>query len=52
MLSKYSLTRTDLEDSDSGPEQGVKVFPVAELHVAGVLAELAAEQVHAQDAAK
>jgi hypothetical protein len=42
----------DLEDSDGGPQQRVEVLPITQLHVAGVVAELAAEKVHSQYAEK
>ena len=48
--SSNSSSITHLKDGDRRPEERVKVLPVAEDLVADLLAELATEQVHAQDA--
>lgn len=48
----WVLSGLYLENGDDGPEQGVEVLPVGQRVAVSLGGELAAEEVHPQDAAR
>lgn len=48
----WVLSGLYLENGDNGPEQGVEVLPVGQRVAVSLGGELAAEEVHPQDAAR